>query len=154
MLFQTSERCQKGVKKIELCEPTIARAVPAKTIWRWDSFSAMNAPRSGAKIAYVTLNTQTPCPPRDAVPVNTRAWFRESISTQHARFAFGYGCDYPSYVALFIQSAGREVNDIPLACRHRTETRANLPLMMFENMAVIFPCPFGAGALAPALTHQ
>jgi hypothetical protein len=32
------------------------------------------------------------------VPVNTRAWFDESVSTQHARFAFGDGCDCPGYV--------------------------------------------------------
>jgi len=27
-----------------------------------------------AKLIYVLLNTQTPCPPRGAVPVNTGAW--------------------------------------------------------------------------------
>jgi hypothetical protein len=42
-------------------------------------------------------NIQTAWPPRTAVPVNTAAWLREFLSPQHARFAFGNGCDYPSY---------------------------------------------------------
>ena len=37
---------------------------------RWNSFSVTNATRKEAKITYVRLNTQTPCPPRGAVPVN------------------------------------------------------------------------------------
>jgi hypothetical protein len=59
-------------------------------LWRWGSFSATNPSRSEEKLAYVTLNTQTPCPPRSAVPVNTGAWLREFVSPQHARFAFGH----------------------------------------------------------------
>ena len=51
------------------------------------------------KLAYIKLNTPMPCPPRGTVPDNTRAWFCEFISTQHAQFAFGQGCDCPSYVA-------------------------------------------------------
>src|SRR5258708_4702184 len=42
-----------------------------------------------------------PCPPRGTVPVNTGARFCESVSPQHARFAFGQGCDCPSYVEAF-----------------------------------------------------
>jgi hypothetical protein len=34
------------------------------------SFSVANASRIEAKLTYVTLNIQTPCPPRGAVPVN------------------------------------------------------------------------------------
>lgn len=49
--------------------PTIARVMP-KRIERWDSFSATNASPSEAKLTYVRLNSQTPCPPRGAVPVN------------------------------------------------------------------------------------
>jgi hypothetical protein len=52
----------------ELYAPTIARMVPARK--RWGSFSARNISQSEAKIAYIRLNTQTPCPPRGAVPVN------------------------------------------------------------------------------------
>ena len=36
---------------------------------RWDSLSATNVAQNDAKIAYVKLNMQTPCPPRGAVPV-------------------------------------------------------------------------------------
>ena len=41
-----------------------------KLLWRWDSFSVTNTSQNEAKITYVRLNTQTPCPPRSAVPVN------------------------------------------------------------------------------------
>jgi hypothetical protein len=41
------------------------------------------------KLAYVKLNIPMPCPPRGTVPVNTMARFSESVSTQHAQFAFG-----------------------------------------------------------------
>ena len=35
-----------------------------------------------AKLAYIKLNIQTPCPPRGAVPVNTGAWLGDfSLST-------------------------------------------------------------------------
>jgi RHS repeat-associated protein len=44
------------------------------------------------------------CPPRGTVPVNTRAWFREFVSSQHTRFAFGNGCDHPSYVPASFQN--------------------------------------------------
>jgi hypothetical protein len=50
------------------------------------------------RAAYLKLNHQTPCPPRSTVPVNTRAWFREFVSPQHARFAFGNDGDHPGYV--------------------------------------------------------
>src|SRR5258708_514822 len=39
-----------------------------------------------------------PCPPRGTVPVNEgRAW--EIFSLCPFQFAFGHGCDHPSYVA-------------------------------------------------------
>jgi hypothetical protein len=44
-----------------------------KKIKRCGSFSATNASQNEAKLAYIKLNIQTPCPPRGAVPVNTRA---------------------------------------------------------------------------------
>lgn len=50
------------------------------------------------KLIYIKLNTPMPCPPRGTVPVNAGAWFREPIASQHARFAFGQGCDCASYV--------------------------------------------------------
>jgi hypothetical protein len=37
---------------------------------RWNSFSATNASKCEGKLAYISLNIQTPCPPRGAVPVN------------------------------------------------------------------------------------
>lgn len=52
-----------------------------------------------AKLGYVTLNTPMPCPPRGTVPVYPQAWFRAFVSTQHARFAFGKGCDRVNDVA-------------------------------------------------------
>lgn len=36
----------------------------------WSSFSATNAPRKDAKITCVRMNTQKPCPPCSAVPIN------------------------------------------------------------------------------------
>src|SRR5881397_3618053 len=53
----------------ELYTPTIALVVPVN-FERWDSFSVANTSRIEAKLTYVRLNTQTPCPPRGAVPVN------------------------------------------------------------------------------------
>src|SRR5881628_1263283 len=58
-----------GRGKYELDTPTIALVVPMN-FERWDSFSVANASRIEAKLTYVRLNTQTPCPPRGAVPVN------------------------------------------------------------------------------------
>jgi hypothetical protein len=72
--------------------PTVPRALTLAQLLAYKRFS------SEAKIGYLELNTPTACPPRTAVPVNTRARFRESVSTQHARFSFGQGCDRTSYV--------------------------------------------------------
>jgi hypothetical protein len=70
----------------------------AKEIKRRDNFSATNASRIEGKLAYVTLNIQTPCPPRGAgspaiAPsgggsrsTQGRGW---EFFTQHARIAFG-----------------------------------------------------------------
>jgi len=75
--------------------PTKARAVPRNR--RWRSFSGVNASHSEAKPPYFSLNTQTPCPPRGAVPVNQgRTW--EAVSFCSCRIAFGDGCDRPNYV--------------------------------------------------------
>jgi hypothetical protein len=42
---------------------------------RWSSFSATNTSKKRSKARLLKLNKQTPCPPRDAVPVNTgRPW--------------------------------------------------------------------------------
>jgi YD repeat-containing protein len=54
--------------------------------------------RTKPKLSHVRLNIQTPSPPRTVVPVNTRTWFREFVSTQHARIVLGHGCDHPNYV--------------------------------------------------------
>jgi len=59
----------------------------------WRGFSPANASQNEGKPGYVKPNTPMPCPPRGTVPVNPQAWFRGFISPQHARFAFGEGCD-------------------------------------------------------------
>ena len=43
-----------------------------KEIKRWNSFSVTNTSSNEAKFTYIILNSQTPCPPRGAVPVNQR----------------------------------------------------------------------------------
>lgn len=64
-----------------------------KVIWRWNSFSATNPSQRG-KARLLKLNTQTPCPPRGAVPVNQgRAW--EALSFWPFGIEFGNGCDRP-----------------------------------------------------------
>jgi hypothetical protein len=80
-----------------------------KRIKRWNDFSATNASRVEGKLAYLTLNSQTPRPPRGAVPVNTRAWSYEFVSSQHARFAFGHGCDNPNYVGVECSPIGAQL---------------------------------------------
>jgi hypothetical protein len=54
---------------LNLYAPTMARDVPVRS-GRRNGFSVTNAPRGGAKLTYVKLNSQTPCPPRGAVAVN------------------------------------------------------------------------------------
>jgi hypothetical protein len=62
--------------------PTIAPVVPMKNK-RWNSFSATNASLIEAKLAYVTLNMQTP-KTFGAVPVNSgRTW--EAVSLYSCR---------------------------------------------------------------------
>ena len=87
--------------------PTLARMMPTR-FRRWDSFSATNASRNEAKLAYITLNTQTPCPPRGAVPVNTRAWFGVLHSARPVRFRSWLRL--PGYVKRRIHNSMRSVN--------------------------------------------
>ena len=82
----------------ELDTPTKASEVPTENK-RWDSFSPTNASSIEAKLGYLKLNIPAACPPHTVFPVNTRARFCEFISSQHARFAFGEGCDHPGYVS-------------------------------------------------------
>jgi RHS repeat-associated protein len=56
-------------------------------IERWNSFSVTNASLEG-KLAYIKLNSQTPCPPRGAVPVTGGAGARRP-STGRAPPALG-----------------------------------------------------------------
>ena len=65
--------------------PTIARMMPTK-IKRRDSFSVTNASQNEAKLTYIRLNRQTPCPPRGAVPVNQGRCMRLFHSQRPARF--------------------------------------------------------------------
>jgi hypothetical protein len=67
-----------------------------KEIERWNAFSVTNASQNEAKLTYIRLNNQTPCPPRGAVPVNQGC--RLSSFTHSIQFAFGHGCDHPNYV--------------------------------------------------------
>jgi hypothetical protein len=80
---------------IELDTPTIARVVPMK-IERWNGFSATNQ----VKARLLTLNRQTPCPPRGAVPVNQACLGR--FFTLATQLAFGDGGDHSSYVIRFL----------------------------------------------------
>ena len=66
---------------IELDTPTIAPELPMR-IRRWDSFSVTNASENEAKLTYIRLNSQTPCPPRGAVPVN-QGCCRRLFHSQH-----------------------------------------------------------------------
>jgi hypothetical protein len=61
-----------------------------------------------SKLTYIRLNTQTPCPPRGAVPVNSgRTW--EFFHSVPSGPNFGNGCDCPGYVALFMPCAASGV---------------------------------------------
>ena len=66
-------------------QPTCQR----KMMRRWNGFSPASTSQTKQSSATITLNIPTACPPRTAFPVNARAWFCESISSQHARLAFG-----------------------------------------------------------------
>ena len=57
-----------------------------KRIKRWNGFSVTNASQHEAKLTYVKLNRQTPCPPRGAVPVNTRMWLEVFHFAHPVRF--------------------------------------------------------------------
>lgn len=75
----------------ELSTPTNAVAMPRDLIWHWNSFSA-DEPRESS--AYVELKSETPCPPRGAVPVyQERGW---EFFTRHVLLAFGNRCDRPA----------------------------------------------------------
>jgi hypothetical protein len=75
-------------------KPTNAPGVPTKMTLA--QLLASERFSHEAKVGYVKLNIPMPCPPRGTVPVNTGAWFCEFVSSQHARFAFGEGCDCAS----------------------------------------------------------
>jgi hypothetical protein len=65
----------------------------ARGIKRWDGFSATNTMEARLH----RLNSQTPCPPRGAVPVNQERYWR--LFHSNGQFEFGHGCDHPSYVS-------------------------------------------------------
>ena len=94
---------------------------------RWISFSATNASEREAKLAYIKLNSQTPCPPRGAVPVNQeRTW--EALSFCSFQFAFGDGCDRPSYVRnLLAQNGATSKNGMNFSRRGQTASSTNAP---------------------------
>jgi hypothetical protein len=78
--------------------PSPAKCVPNRDVRFANCGLAYERFSYEAKIGYVKLNIPMPCPPRGTVPVKTGAWFYELVSSQHARFAFGEGCDCASYV--------------------------------------------------------
>ena len=81
-----------------------------KEIKRWNSFSVTNTSSNEAKFTYIILNSQTPCPPRGAVPVNQGRCGR--FFTLNARIVFGHGCDRPNYVGAkynFIQASAMAI---------------------------------------------
>jgi hypothetical protein len=55
-------------------------------IKRWNGFSVTNATQKEAKLTYIKLNRQTPCPPRSAVPVNQAVCGRLFHSQPAVRF--------------------------------------------------------------------
>jgi hypothetical protein len=65
--------------------PTLALGMPMR-FERGDSFSATNPSRREGKLTYMRLNTQTPCPPCDAVPVNRGRYRRLFHSQRPDRF--------------------------------------------------------------------
>jgi hypothetical protein len=85
-----------GIMVSELDTPTIAHVMPRK-FKRWNSFSVTNATQNVAKLTYVRLNRQMPCPPRSTVPVNQGCGWR--FFTLRTQFAFGDGGDHTSYVS-------------------------------------------------------
>ena len=54
------------------------------------------------KLAYIRLNSQTPCLPRSAVPVNQECGGK--FFTRHIQFAFGHGCDHSTYFPSILSS--------------------------------------------------
>ena len=93
-------------------------------IERWNGFSVTNASSLEAQIAYIRLNSQTPCPPRGAVPVNQgcsrrlfhsqhpdrlRSWLRPSQLCQTKDFANSEDCSSQKLVI--------PVNGIPLTAK-------------------------------------
>ncbi len=112
--------------------PTKARVMPMK-IERWNSFSVTNASQSEAKLTYIKLNRQTPCPPRGAacravavlrrlIPVNQECCGR--FFTRNTRLAFGHGGDHPSYVNFMFGRCGiscqlKVINSLRRAIRPR-----------------------------------
>jgi hypothetical protein len=83
--------------KLNSYAPTKARVVPTE-------LNAGTASRLRTLLARSEAHLHLTEHP-NAVPTSWRcpgqpeAWFCESVSTQHARFAFGHGCDCPCYVA-------------------------------------------------------
>jgi len=83
------------------------------------------------KLIYIALNIPMPCPPRGTVPVNSGAWIRESVSPQHARFAFGQGCDCASYVGGNLTKIGHIYNAFALALSRSRKT----PVLLADSTA-------------------
>jgi hypothetical protein len=92
---KTGEKFLKQ-KNMNTNMPTIAIVLPMKTK-RWNGFSVTNTSQNEAKLTYIKLNRQTPCPLRRAVPVNQGC--AGGSFTRNTRIAFGHGGDRSSYVS-------------------------------------------------------
>src|SRR6266567_2983895 len=82
--WQTHAYPKIGLKS-EPYTPTIAPMVPTNLL-TLGQLLGYERPSSGAKLAYVRLNSQTPCPPRGAVPVNQGCSRRLFHSRHPVRF--------------------------------------------------------------------
>src|SRR5436189_3712417 len=109
-----------------------------------DGFSATNTPGIGAKLACVKLNTQTPSPPRGAVPVNQgRTW--EAFSFCSFRIEFGHGWDRPSYVARVYGKTPPAVNFLLTnGISNLTACRKKSPAVLGPSKGVVKGSPIRA----------
>src|ERR1041385_8966844 len=76
-------------------------ACRGKTIWRWSSVSATNTSRGRKACLHQNEHPNAfpaswRCPGQPRMPL-------EALSSQHARFAFGKGCDCLSYEGTIMQ---------------------------------------------------
>jgi hypothetical protein len=129
---QTVNRDNEWVKStlVELDTPTNAVAVPMKL--NAGTASRLRTLRDGSKAhLHQTEHPNTMPASSGKAEIGKAesrkgkvAWFRECVSPQHARFAFGQGCGCPSYVVTGISDVGCSVNK-PEPCGNRYLQKPN-----------------------------